>query len=692
MRQFLQRLTPILIAMFSVIRITWFILVFELLIFVAFTQVGQTRDILQALVDRDPDFHPWRTVAMFLFLVTWAIASWYSARIILHLVERDEEADNKYLPGFENWLPRFYGAFPFLIVSAAMPPPTMGGFPTLEVIVWGLMVVFVLWTVFRSSMLQDSYGFEGESRSFQDLDSITKGLVYFAIGLFVTSLVVFSIKSFGSRVSEVLGTPALIFLFATVWTVFFMITSYQDQRTKIPITLIIFIYATVVTSQFNDGHYMRVIKESPIDKDQDPRLHLDNHLINWMIQRQDEWTDSTVKSYPIYFVAAEGGGIRSAYWVAQVLAQMEKQLPGFSNQLYGMSGVSGGSLGVSTYSCLLHDLPDLYPATWRDSLASKSKAFLQQDYLSPLGSALLFPTLVSKGLPFPMPIFDRSRWLEDAWGAGYARVVEGRRTFDKGVVEIWEGSTYAVPAVFLNSSRVETGQWLISSQVSLEVDEFENDVDLVDTVGFDIPMKTATLMSARFPILTPPGFVPRTEGDDFNRRWTHGVDGGFLDNSGLETLMKVISNANKAIVELRERGFEGAEKLHPTIILIKNSAATDFDPSPLRGGYEIVSPIQAVANGRLNGIYAEMINARSNFENSIVDGSFFAFQLSHVEGLLPLGWYLSEAAQANMDRQAERIAMLNPTEPDSISLLNSRQFEILRELHDGERLEPYLGF
>ncbi|HAA14026.1 MAG TPA: hypothetical protein DCE41_20980 [Cytophagales bacterium] len=682
LRAILDQIQTALVAFFSVLRITWFIALFHTVAFAAFTGVSQTQDILQALVDRDPDFFPWPTVFLLLFMATWCITSWYSARIILILLPRRTDAPERLMLFFETWLPRVYGITPVLILAYAMPHTHSGSISTIEWLVLGFGVVFLVWVIFRKRSISLAERFEARALRFNDLDNLTRWVTYVAILLSVLALIIFIMRAPGSFVAQAIGTPAILLLFFTTWTVFFMIISYQDQRTRIPITILLLIYAGWFTGNFNDGHYIRLVEDQPLDKDENPELYLEEHIQNWIGYRKDidkGWGDSTVDKYPIIFISAEGGGIRSSYWTAQVLSQLEVHLPGFSQHIYSMSGVSGGSLGVSTYACLMHDMPDLVQGEhWRDSLAPKAQQFLQHDFLSPVGGALLYPTLLAKAIPAPIPYFDRSRWLEDAWSRAYAKVMGGRKTFDKGVVELWKDSLYNVPALFLNSSRIETGQWLISSQLDLETKEFANDVDLVDTVGYDVPVKTATLMSARFPIVSPPGFVPRDNEGSFELEWTHGVDGGFLDNSGLETTMKVVASANRAIERFRNNPEDSADaqKLYPVVIMIKNTTPRDFDPAPIGTGYELLAPLDAVSNGQLMGIYTELLSVESFFNSSEIPGSLFLFQLDNPVGSIPLGWFLSEISQASMNEQAEWI--IHPHEADSMSVINHQQFDSLR--------------
>jgi hypothetical protein len=93
---------------------------------------------------------------------------------------------------------------------------------------------------------------------------------------------------------------------------------------------------------------------------------------------------------PVFLVASEGGGIRSAYWTAQVLARLHAQVKDFDRRTFALSGVSGGAVGMAAYSACLRDV-----GAARDPKALEAcvrTAFGRIDPLSPLLAAWLSKT------------------------------------------------------------------------------------------------------------------------------------------------------------------------------------------------------------------------------------------------------------------------------------------------------------
>ncbi|MFX7866411.1 hypothetical protein ABTK37_20655, partial [Acinetobacter baumannii] len=61
------------------------------------------------------------------------------------------------------------------------------------------------------------------------------------------------------------------------------------------------------------------------------------------------------QKFPLYVVAAEGGGIYAATHAASFLAEIQDMCPGFSHHLFAISGVSGGSVGAAVFNALTRD-------------------------------------------------------------------------------------------------------------------------------------------------------------------------------------------------------------------------------------------------------------------------------------------------------------------------------------------------
>jgi hypothetical protein len=77
--------------------------------------------------------------------------------------------------------------------------------------------------------------------------------------------------------------------------------------------------------------------------------------------------DGDLKAPPLVMVATAGGASRAAFWTSQVLGEIAAREPHFTERLFMISGVSGGSLGAVTFSSLVeaHRL-DNYPSNVLD--------------------------------------------------------------------------------------------------------------------------------------------------------------------------------------------------------------------------------------------------------------------------------------------------------------------------------------
>ena len=139
--------------------------------------------------------------------------------------------------------------------------------------------------------------------------------------------------------------------------------------------------------------------------------------------------------------------------------------------LYALSGVSGGSLGAAVH------VVELATEGSPTNLAQRAEAMLAQDHLSPVTAFMLYPDLLQRFLPFPVAAFDRARALEMSWEKSGHDVL-GVEAFSEPFGTLWSGRYHSMPALLLNSTRVETGQRAIVSSLELSND-FLDAVDLL---------------------------------------------------------------------------------------------------------------------------------------------------------------------------------------------------------------------
>ena len=111
--------------------------------------------------------------------------------------------------------------------------------------------------------------------------------------------------------------------------------------------------------------------------------------------------------FPVFIVAAQGGGYYAAYHSALTLARLQDLCPDFRNQVFAISGVSGGSLGASVFAAISDNIPGDFSQRSCAATASTGryehvvKDFFHQDLLSPLLATFLFIDLPASLLPLP---------------------------------------------------------------------------------------------------------------------------------------------------------------------------------------------------------------------------------------------------------------------------------------------------
>lgn len=287
----------------------------------------------------------------------------------------------------------------------------------------------------------------------------------------------------------------------------------------------------------------------------------------------------------LFFVSAEGGGIRAAYWTALGLWSMDQSNAHFQERLASLSGVSGGSLGIATWLAAV-DATDEAPR--QRELIEK---FLGTDFLSPAIGGLLFldaPRLLFGSL-WPSPrrddVFEAAlvqRWQDvvrelRVEGADFFLRPIGTPCFMKGKNPplVYFNATDAVTGNYISAgpwaeARLQGGRKRISSSAGLIQVERER------AAGAWRPETVieAVVTSASFPFLgasasmgveveslamalgnrSMPSAASAPESGTDAAKQLKGVarlgvfvDGGYFDNSGLTRSREAL-----AALDLRE--------------------------------------------------------------------------------------------------------------------------------------------
>jgi hypothetical protein len=359
------------------------------------------------------------------------------------------------------------------------------------------------------------------------------------------------------RVPVTLGAPAILLLGLGLTTVGGSALVYMANHYAVPIISLLLVW-TAFCSIFNDNHVVRMSATAKSHgfftrasmlppqqlKSSSPLkgITVDQYFNDWFEDlARDEPGNDTI---PVFVVAAEGGGLRAAYWTATVLAALEDETAErptpFSRHLFAISGVSGGSVGAALFdAAVAARVGSQTPGT--GALLDEMDLMLGQDFLSDTLGAALFPDLLQRFIPFPV-LNDRAialdRAFDRAWDSLHPSDPDRlRHPFH----DLWLTNPHHVPLLFFNSTVVETGQRAINSPLAtttpLVDPNFADMLPVGRLIGTELPLSTAALVSARFTYVSPAALIDTHRSDA--PAWIRLVDGGYFDNSGAVTAQEI---------------------------------------------------------------------------------------------------------------------------------------------------------
>ena len=485
------------------------------------------------------------------------------------------------------------------------------------------------------------------------------------------------------------GALCLVALCLSFLVYFCSLLTRWSDRNGFPVILPLVALAAVASAyNLNDNHAVRAIDVS-LDDLLKRRIKESGHVppllggavAAWLKARPADYVKKFAgKPYPIYVVAAQGGGMYAANHAGLALARLYDRCPAIRHHIFALSGVSGGSVGSGYLAALLTDpatrpasnaCPADAPAGGKGPIETKMEALLQTDFLSPVAASLLFPDLLQRLIPFPIKAFDRAGGFEAGLEHAWDDVVGSERNpLRLPFADLWRPDGDA-PMLLLNTTIVETGRQVVIAPVDFDLNlgktSFYTGLQSLNEAlklagRVDIPLSTAMSLSARFPVVMPAGLV-RSE-----YRTVKLVDGGYVDNSGLESAVAV-TNGLRALCVSDQPNYAScpdAQLLDGTInsYSFKIISLSEYDPfadeytDPRRdvlGLNEILSPVSAAYNARVaRGVLTEAgIPDYQGYIPGFDDGRLFAVRVSLSPRVyaLPLGWQVSRQTQRIISAQ-----------------------------------------
>lgn len=569
-------------------------------------------------------------------IVYLALQAWFWPRRIIEAnYGSDQSQYGTFGPLLRVW-PQILGMAPFVVAIIAIfraRPEELGQkYLTLFAIAaWGAL--FAAFVVFRPKLI-------GVMRD-RNYDKLLRkiGIVWPLLAL-LTSFVVFLFTTFAPAFTGVwLGPSAIVFCAIAGFLPPIALIGQVSSAYRFPTVLAVLVFA-VLCGFLNDGTHRvgrRAFHPDIAVWDKDPRPTMEEALTAWQAMPPAPGTKTT-PTRPLFIVATEGGASRAGFWTAVVLDTLQKNRPGFSNDVFAISSISGGSVGAVGWVKALHDQP--YPA-------GRVVDFAGGDALSPALAGDFFPDALQNLLPGAL-LPDGAEGLEKGWERSWRKACKSCDGLDRPFLDLWPAKTDLaikpwVPVVMIGGASEETGHRVVTSSVILDGDKIDA-YDFFSLTGRNVRQSTAILNGARFPYVTPPGRVElplSKHGGGF-----HIVDGGYFDPSGVETarqLMNWVTDQPEISSQIK------ADKLRPVLIMISyldaEKAQKEARPNALVND----------ALGPLRGLY----KSRDGHDDHLLDPDNLmqghpAWQVCNIvirgqpNAPLPMSWALSTKVQTYM--------------------------------------------
>ncbi|MBY5834887.1 hypothetical protein HFN47_36060 [Rhizobium leguminosarum] len=478
------------------------------------------------------------------------------------------------------------------------------------------------------------------------------------------------------RTIQDLGPLALICIAASIWLTIATVLVVLGRRWHFPLFVPIVVFFYILTTYSQDDHPVR--RPFPQANSTDSRMRESFVRDYETLDRLNDWQSlraSDRAGTPIILVSAEGGGIRAAYFTAMALARIADDCPLAASHFFAISAVSGGAIGAAVYTAAIHLRPlpvdttkcDFADGGGQGPLETAIGQTFEKDLLSPLLARTLFSDLASHFVPAFVPQFDRQLGLEFALENAFDDTFGSpalSEVFDDFIPSKDHPST---PYLLINATAAEGAEHFVGSQLRWgekghEPDDIRYFNDFWNSYESDrFSLMSMAGTSARFPFISPPGFIDEKQ---IGRR--HFVDGGYYDNTGLETtlsLFRAIHRMTSVPIVVLHIGNQPAcnqEDASPQILPSPSRCASLF----FAGAGAAYSNLAAQPQSILFGVRSHQANLlRRSLEDTIIASNSgrqwddetppsgaIGLQITEESGPEPLGWFLSSPATARLDQ------------------------------------------
>ena len=466
-------------------------------------------------------------------------------------------------------------------------------------------------------------------------------LISFAV-LLIISLIPVTWNLFGC-----IGAPALICValgcYSGMYTGLLFLDKGLLRNSRISVRLLL-ILLFIGSSFYNQDHPVRMDKTEKNEK----RIELNDEFQRWFAlykKEIDTHDKDTLKNYPVVFVCAEGGALRTGAYTGLYLTKLEealdKQNIDFRKSVFAMSGVSGGSVGLGFYNAIAYRDPAAISAG-----TGKAIDFFSFDSLSPLMAKMLFSEFINLFIPIHIKQFDRAIALEETWEMAYNGIKTRENVFDADFIPKQKTQS-GNPMFVINTMEVESGLqcWLSTMQPNGLL--LRSKRDLLHKNLKKVKYSTAINFSTRFPLFSPAAAIEvklKPESEKHKMRY-HYLDGGYVENTGTGSMLEILQY-------LREKNTKDFKKIVPIVISLQfsdNKADTIKNIHKFNDLSEILIGVYNTRAGRSLTAQEELKKhlqteeyTKTKEEQQFPPGIFIEQPLNNED--VPMNWVLSKSS------------------------------------------------
>lgn len=454
-----------------------------------------------------------------------------------------------------------------------------------------------------------------------------------------------------------IGAPALICLAFACYTGIYTGLLYLDKSLlrKWKISLRFLLVIILVTCSFyNQDHPLRTENNQV-----NPREAVVDHFDKWFLANQIDLEKEKIntnqkKDYPVVFICAEGGALRTGAYTSLFLTSLSAKLEkehhiDLRKNIFAMSGVSGGAVGLGLYNALTFENNVRIPAA---SSVELSKRFFLHDTLSPIIGKMLFGDFLNLFLPVHIELFDRAIALEKSWEESYRLLFdkEHENRFARNFIPKKMQSNQ--PLFIINTTEVETGLQCWISNLTPDSLAFKEQRDLLSKKIKGLNYSAAINFSTRFPLFSPAAKIDGLNG----KGRLHYLDGGYVENTGSASMLEILQ-----LLKSKSSHFN---QITPIVITLLFSEE-DKDTPDVRFGNEIAEIFNALTHTRSGNSKISRFRIKQ-FLNENGRGFAIDAPLTAKEKRVPMNWVLSAQSMDNIIREVND--KLNDTSKTSIVL------------------------